>query len=293
MTLDFTPPRLEEQKAYLEHLALCPQKASDYSFANIFGWAEEYGLEWTFAHGCVWIRQTRPSLLYWAPVGPWDDLDWDACALVQQGLSMTRVPERLVLQLQERLAGRVLVNPARGHWDYLYNVHELVELSGNKYHKKKNLLRQFQKHYNHVYKTMDADCIEATLQMQQEWCQWHECREAPALVAENQAIARVMQHWDRIEGLIGGSLHVDGVMVAYTVAERLDDESLVVHFEKGKLEYKGVYQAINQMFLASQNGSFRLVNREQDLDDPGLRKAKLSYHPEGFLKKYRVDFQAE
>jgi hypothetical protein len=31
-----------------------------------------------------------------------------------------------------------------------------------------------------------------------------------------------------------------------------------------------------------------VVNREQDLDDPGLRKAKESYHPIDFMKKYEL-----
>jgi hypothetical protein len=77
-------------------------------------------------------------------------------------------------------------------------------------------------------------------------------------------------------------------MVAYTVGEALTNQTVVIHFEKGDTQYKGIYQAINQMFLAYSAGHFLLVNREQDLDEPGLRKAKLSYHPAEFLQKYRV-----
>jgi hypothetical protein len=77
-------------------------------------------------------------------------------------------------------------------------------------------------------------------------------------------------------------------MAAYTIAEDLSQGALVVHFEKGDPEYKGVYQAINQIFLKNSGNDFHIVNREQDLGDEGLRKAKLSYHPIGFLKKYRV-----
>ena len=80
----------------------------------------------------------------------------------------------------------------------------------------------------------------------------------------------------------------DGAMVAYTVAEKLTRDSIVIHFEKGDTQYKGIYQAINQMFLAHSASHFKLVNREQDLDDEGLRKAKLSYHPVDFISKYRI-----
>lgn len=77
-------------------------------------------------------------------------------------------------------------------------------------------------------------------------------------------------------------------MVAYTVSEPLAPDSLLIHFEKGDAEYKGVYQAINQIFLARQGKGFMRVNREQDLGDKGLRKAKLSYHPVDYSRKYNV-----
>ncbi|MDD2390694.1 MAG: phosphatidylglycerol lysyltransferase domain-containing protein, partial [Desulfobacterales bacterium] len=65
-------------------------------------------------------------------------------------------------------------------------------------------------------------------------------------------------------------------------------DTVLIHFEKADPNYKGAYQAINQMFLEHSNHPFSFVNREQDLGDPGLRKAKLSYVPAGFVHKFRV-----
>ncbi len=81
---------------------------------------------------------------------------------------------------------------------------------------------------------------------------------------------------------------VEDLIVAYTIAEPLDQDTVVIHFEKGCPAHKGIYQAINQMFLESLEGRFRHVNREQDLGDEGLRKAKMSYHPVVFNQKYRA-----
>jgi len=66
---------------------------------------------------------------------------------------------------------------------------------------------------------------------------------------------------------------VENIIVAYTLAEPLTADTLVIHFEKGCPAYKGGYQAINRMFLAHAADGFQFVNREQDPDSEGLRKA--------------------
>ena len=63
---------------------------------------------------------------------------------------------------------------------------------------------------------------------------------------------------------------------------------MLIHFEKADPEFKGGYQMINQAFLSANAEGLKWVNREQDLDDEGLRQAKLSYHPADFVRKYEV-----
>ena len=41
---------------------------------------------------------------------------------------------------------------------------------------------------------------------------------------------------------MGGGIVVDGKMIAYTIAEALDEKSVLIHFEKGCPLFKGVYQ---------------------------------------------------
>ncbi len=288
MSKMFKQPTIDEQHRYREYLSRCTQKTSDYSFANIFGWAVEHGLTWHFDEHCVWIRQEGPKPVFWAPVGDWEGIDWANLQCLTPGMTITRAPEALVMLLRDSLGERIEITPAREHWDYVYKVDNMISLDNERLRRKRELLDEFRKSYDFVYKPIDQECIEEALEMQEQWVHWHECEDCEALIAENNAIARVLQDWDSIDGLMGAALHVDGHIVAYTVAEELDPKTLVVHFEKGKPEFNGVYQAINQMFLDDMGKDYIFVNREQDLDEPGLRKAKLSYDPFRFMKKYVV-----
>jgi hypothetical protein len=62
----------------------------------------------------------------------------------------------------------------------------------------------------------------------------------------------------------------------------------VVHYEKTIPNLKGLYQLINMDFVRSLPAPVTLINREQDLGDPGLRQAKITYRPCDFVKKYRA-----
>jgi hypothetical protein len=290
MGLTFEPIALDQQQDYLALISKCPQLASDYSFLNLWAWAEEYGLLWAWDGQLVWIKQTHPQEVLWSPIGVWGAVDWDG-ALSNSGLAgqaFIRVPDTLAELWQQQLGARIHIDPERGHWDYIYTVSDLVDLPGNRFHNKKNLLTQFTKAHDFTYVDFGPRWIEQAMAMQEDWCTWRDCESSDLLSAENRAILRILDRWDRFDRILGGAIFVDSIIVAYTLAEPLTDDTLVIHFEKGCPAYKGVYQAINQMFLARSAGSFRWVNREQDLGNEGLRKAKLSYNPVDFLKKSKV-----
>jgi hypothetical protein len=290
MSLTFEPIRVNQQQAYTRVLARCPQPTSDYSFINLWAWADEYGLIWAWENDLVWIQQTFPESVYWAPVGDWQQADWpDILSKQFTGSTVfTRVPEKLAELWKERVGeGRVFSEPLRGHWDYLYACADLIALKGNRYHKKKNLLNQFLAGYPWRYEPLGPAITEKALALQTDWCTWRDCEASDMLSAENRVIEKVLKNWSCLKELTGGALLVNDDIVAYTVAEILGAGALVIHFEKGNPDYKGVYQAINQMFLERFGNPEILVNREQDLDDEGLRKAKMSYHPVNFLRKFR------
>ena len=198
------------------------------------------------------------------------------------------MPEDLHHHWGKALGNRIISEEVRDHWDYLYHVDELITLRGNRFHKKKNLLNQFLKKYQSEYILLDRQVTSKAMAMQEDWCTWRDCESSDSLSAENRAIARILSAWEKLATVTGAAIMVDNDMAAYTIAESLTDETLVIHFEKGNPNYKGVYQAINQIFLDRSGSRHNIVNREQDLGDEGLRKAKQSYHPFDFIKKYRI-----
>jgi len=289
MEINFEPVSIKRQKEYLKFFKKMPEKTSDYSVVNICGWAKEYELQWTFTDQLLWIKQLKPKEKFWAPVGDWYQQDWsNIFKQITLPLTFTRVPEKLVSIWKECNQISLEIEDERNNWDYIYSSKDLIDLRGNKYHKKKNLLNQFVKKYDYKYNSLTPERIDETLAMQEDWCSWRNCESDDTLASENRAIANVLKSYRSYENICGGSVLVNQLITAYTVGEYISDDTMLIHFEKGCPMYKGVYQAINQFFLSNDANTTKWVNREQDLGDPGLRKSKLSYHPSFFLKKYSV-----
>jgi hypothetical protein len=92
--------------------------------------------------------------------------------------------------------------------------------------------------------------------------------------------------------LRGYVYYADGKPAAYCLGESVSKGKMfAVHFEKAVDSYKGIYQFMNQAFAVALPRFFIYINREQDLGDEGLRQAKMTYRPSGFVKKYTAELR--
>lgn len=89
-------------------------------------------------------------------------------------------------------------------------------------------------------------------------------------------------------GLRGAAVTVNGRVEGFTIGEMLDDETAIIYIEVTNPEMEGLAQYINQRSCQEDWAAAKFINREQDLGDAGLRRAKMSYHPVKFVDKYDV-----
>lgn len=293
--LIFNPVTLDAIKPYLELWKKVPQKSSDYSSGVLLCWERALGYQLSFEEelDLVWIRGEKPETHYLAPVGRWDRDDWETVVRGRFG-SRARfrlVPEALVSVWRRQFGDAMQATEDRGSWEYLHRARELADLSGNKYMRKRNRVNQFTKQNPYSYLRITPELLPRIAEFQEAWCESYRIfASGGSIEQESEGIVRaILGNWEALPQLRGGAIEVRGKIVAYTIAEDAGDGVIMIHFEKASLEYNSAFQVINREFLLRDATEFEIVNREEDMNDPGLRDAKMSYHAFDFVKKYTVD----
>jgi hypothetical protein len=192
---------------------------------------------------------------------------------------------KLVTETQaERLraAGHEVIED-RDNFDYLYRREDLASLSGRALQKKRNLVNSFVKENAYQAHPLSSERLADALAVLEAW-RLHS-RDPADFAPAREALV----HADEF-GLRGAVYYVEGEPAGYTLGESTSaGEMFVVHYEKTIPDMKGLYQLINMDFARSLPAACVLINREQDLGDPGLRQSKLTYRPCAFVKKYRAN----
>ncbi len=258
-----------------------PEGISEFTFANLYLFRETHHYRISRLSNELFLitGDDGGETFFLCPFGLPEQNALDE--LLHEFGSMKCVSEKQALVLTQM---GYVVTEDRDNFDYLYLQEDLAELSGRKFHKKRNLIKAFISNYSYEGKPLLEEYKSDAIQVLESWRQG---RDDPGDYA---AAREALEKAEELQ-LCGGIYYVDGQPVAYSLGEELAcGESFVIHFEKAVSEYKGLWQFVNQAFASILPDKYKTINREQDLGDEGLRQAKLSYKPIGFVKKYRAIF---
>lgn len=298
--MDFKPLTMADIPRIARILAHSTSRTCDYTIGGLYMWIEMFGYRHAVIDDTLFISGLSQSDMVTRamslPVGGLDtataiSLAVDRC--VSRGIApvFSAVPADRVIELTT-LYPRCRVVPLTGWSDYLYDIDALATLTGKRYNKKRNHVNRFiADNPAYIIEPLTRDLIPETLMFMSG------LRQEPGDPAaytdpayERRQCINVLRSYP-VYGFEGAVLRdTTGTIAALTVAEVIGD-TLFVHIEKANHNIAGAGETINKLFasmMLDKYPSLRYVNREEDVGDPGLRKAKLSYNPVALLDKYNV-----
>lgn len=256
----------------------------DYTAGNILGWNALYNEEISEIEGCLVMRVKNNNLFGFPKGGSFDRaLDYIKRNFEEPSFYGLTADECEILK--KKYPDEYNYLPSRKSFDYIYRVSDLAELKGKKYHSKKNHISYFEKNNSWNYEELDSKILEECITMNNEWYELNVEKDPFGIETENNLLRVALENYDALE-FRGGVLRADGRIVAFTFGEKLNNNTFCTHFEKALTSVRGAYPMINMLFARNTINDFEFVNREDDTGSEGLRKAKLSYHPEFLVEKY-------
>ncbi len=277
--LNFKIPVIEDAEKIREILKSTTGNNCQMSLGSIYNWGPDYNLEIAFCDDCLVTKTERNGKIdYGFPQGTGDKKAIIKELLNEKNLSFYGLEKNDADYLEKEFGGVFKITENRDSADYIYLVSDLAELKGKKYHSKRNHIKYFEKNNNWVYEKLTSKNLFDCIKMTEKWIEENEDKAEDGIDEELNAIKRAFDCFEEL-GFVGSVIRVDGEVIAWTLGEKISEDTFCTHFEKAFASYRGAYPIINRELAKNELSAFTFVNREEDMGLEGLRKAKLSYHP--------------
>ena len=297
--LQFDFPELLDREWLRPALSESGNLGSEWAFGTLFIWRDSFYSKVCRRGDSVLFCFGGPLHTYNLPLCPAADLPEMVELMIADArekgfpFQMWGVTKECTEELEKQFPGRFRFELDRNGSDYIYRSEDLIRLSGRKYHGKRNHIAQFERAYDWSYEDLSPENLEDCRAVAKEWCRTHGgCESREGYAGELSALDRALSHFGPLH-LGGGMIRIEGKPVAFTVGEEINPKTYLLHFEKALDGYDGLYAVINHEYAEKHLSGYEFINREEDMGLEGLRKAKLSYHPEFLCEKYRVTLAEE
>ena len=284
--LNFRSITLEDKPVLESFLEKSKEVSCENTFVNLYVWQKAYNNKICISDSTLFIRYgEKGDESYRLPLG--DDLEKGLKAIIEycgEFPTFWNPINEDFSHLPKWFTQKYDMLPARDSFDYIYLTTDLAELSGKKYHSKRNHISGFSKKYDWRYEKITLKNVEKIMECANEWYSQNSERLDHFALCEQEGINTVLHNLENLD-VTGGAIFVGEKAVAFTLGTPINDNIFDIFAEKALPEFSGAYAVINNEF-AKRLTAYKYLNREDDMGLEGLRRAKLSYRPNVILEKY-------
>lgn len=285
-------PDLENKHVLDQYLSYNNYYGCELSAANNILWSNYYNTGFTIIEDMLVFckLENNKPVMFSFPIGkhsPKVAFDSIVDYYKQQNSSfcMYMVHKEMYELINSWYPDKYAIQYNRGEADYLYAYDTLANLTGKKLHGKRNHINRFLENYpDYKYEPINdtnyLDCIKIS----EDWAKANNPDLEEDKDYERKILRTALKNREAL-GLTGALIRVEGKAIAFTLGERLTKDTFVIHFEKAYADIQGAYPMINREFVRRALTGYTYINREEDMDIPGLRHAKTSYQPICLIEK--------
>lgn len=286
---DFKPVSLNDRDVFVQHYKRFPQVHSDNTFTNMVCWNHYAHYHYANVEDSIIISTAIDGVRrYRPPIGPRiPELLAEVIELASRSndeIPLSILDPKTKDWIMELYPGLSLY-PERKYFEYVYRADDLANLPGKRYLSIRHQLNQFTKKCSPAVVPMTEVNAADVIEFLDLWCDWKDCDSDPMLANEKEAVNYAIYHFAELE-LSGLAIIAEGKIGAIAVFEGLNEDTALVHFEKGLPDCKGIYRAINAETAKLLSKDYIYINRESDLGVEGIREAKMRYHPDHMVEVY-------
>lgn len=291
---DFIPIKLEDKPLFDKYYKKYPPNHSDYVFTSLISWMEYSKYKYLeFENNLIIMSRIENNIRFRPPIGKRKKEVFDQVLKIAKQQE-TNCPFGMIDFEAKKWMGqnypKTIFKPHREYFDYVYLASNLAQLNGSAYSKIRNRLNKFKKNHLFSIEHITKENMDEAQEFLHRWCLWKDCESDPILENEKKAILYSTDHFFDL-GLSGIAIRINDKIEALSVFEKMNPDTAVVHYEKGSPDYDGIYKAINQQTAKILQKNVKYINRESDMNLPGLRKSKMSYHPDYMIEVFHVEKQ--
>ncbi|WP_444498173.1 DUF2156 domain-containing protein [Turicimonas muris] len=301
MSIELKPVTIDTLPLLKEHIGSLQDGDCNLALVSIIGRSAEYKIQYAEVEGEIVLNWQPYPECPAAYVVPWNSPKI-ANILPQLECQCKNCKEPLLLfgrftemteHVQKLFRYRNFITvSSNSWWDYLYAKERFLTLEGRQLNGKRNFNKRFNKAYpNAEFIPLNPSTIPMARAFLEKWYKSRGDMDE-GLIAERDAINLAFEHWDDFE-LIGGILKEGDSVFGFTYGSGVYEDIFAVHIEKADRNIVGAYPALAVALAKMLPEKYKVLNREEDLGVPGLRKAKEDWFPCGVVRKTVLKLQKD